>query len=149
MSDDEVDHQLLALLRESLGLGSKQATKPAQLRVLKDAEYVYDNSIDVIIDSHGAKAAAASIWARMQRRDFSSKTWSTHELHPKSKDESTVDFIFTMDLLNFCFWSENSARISFAVDYHGTRWTGYWSLLAAMQRALEEGTNPARPLNGF
>ena len=27
----------------------------------------------------------------------------------------------------------------FAVDYRGTKWTGYGSLVAALQRALEEG----------
>ena len=52
------------------------------------------------------KAAAAMIYEQMQKKEYSTKTWSAHELHPKAKDESTVAFIFTMDLLNFSFWSE-------------------------------------------
>ena len=140
MSDDEVDHELLAFLRSSLALGGKEVSKDNETKVLKDAEFVCDNSVDVAIDSYGVKAAALNIWARMQKTNFSLKTWSTHELHPKLKDESTVNFIFTMDLLNFCFWSDHSKGTSFAVDYQGSRWTGYWSLLAAMQRALQEGT---------
>ena len=140
MSDEEVDVELLALLRQSLGIDVKKAAGPPELPILKDAEYICDNSVDVAIDSHGTKTAATAIWDRMQANGFSKKTWSTHELHPKARDESTIDFIFTMDLLNFCFWSDHTSGISFAVDLHGTRWTGYWSLVAALQRAIEEGT---------
>ncbi|MCJ1256938.1 hypothetical protein MMC24_004763 [Lignoscripta atroalba] len=138
MSDDEVDQELLALLRQSLGLTSKSVSTPPETRVLQDAEYVYNNSIDVAIDSFGTKAAALNIWNMMQEKGYSRKTWSTHELHPKTKDESTVNFIFTMDLLNYCFWSDKTTAERFTIDYHGTRWTGYWSLVAALQRALEE-----------
>lgn len=140
MSDDEVDHELLALLRKSLGIGIKRAASSVELKVLKDAEYVYDNSVDVAIDCSCTKAAALNIWARMRENNYSSKTWSTHELHPKAKDRTAVDFIFTMDLLNFCFWSDDPCGALFTVDYHGTKWTGYWSLVAALQRAIEEGT---------
>ncbi|KAI9872029.1 MAG: hypothetical protein M1830_002134 [Pleopsidium flavum] len=43
-----------------------------------------------------------------------------------------------MDLLNFCFWSERGRDDRFAVEYAGKRWTGYWSLVAALKRALDE-----------
>ncbi|KAL9120326.1 MAG: hypothetical protein Q9187_003117 [Circinaria calcarea] len=144
MSDDEVDHELLELLRESLGIGVKPVSKRAELRVLKDAEYVCDNAADVTIDSSCTKAAASYIWARICEEGYSSKSWSTHELHPKVKDRTAVEFIFTMDLLNFCFWSDDPGGAPFTVDYHGTEWTGYWSLVAALQRAIEEGTRITR-----
>ena len=147
MSDDEVDQELLALLRQSLGLTSKSVSTPPETRVLQDAEYVYNNSIDVAIDSFGTKAAALNIWNMMQEKGYSRKTWSTHELHPKTKDESTVNFIFTMDLLNYCFWSDKTTAERFTIDYHGTRWTGYWSLVAALQRALEEGPDSSPHLS--
>lgn len=57
---------------------------------------------------------------------------------------STVAFIFTMDLLNFSFWSEKGAEEKVSIEYKGKTWTGYWSLVAALQRALEEG--PSSPL---
>lgn len=140
MSDDEVDEDLLTLLRKSLGINSDTAPKPAKTGVLEDAEYVYDNSTDVALDMRGTKAAATSIWSLIQEKDYSTRDWSKHELHPKAKDESTVDFIFLMDLINFSFWSENSDQDRrFAVEYRSKMWTGYWSLVAAMQRALEEG----------
>lgn len=141
MSDDEVDEELIALLRQSLGLHTNGFPRPAETRVLQDAEYIYNNSIDVALDSRGCKAAASKIWTLMQERKYSFSTWSRHELHPKSKDATTVDFIFTMDLLNFCFWSDkpNNSDEIFAIDFRGKSWTGYWSLVAALQRSLEEG----------
>ena len=143
MSDDEVDPELLALLRQSLG--SARSSTPAQpdTRVLEGAKYVYDNAIDVAIDTRSTKAAAETIWNLMQEKQYSPKTWSTHELHPKTKDEHTVEFIFTMDLLNFSFWSDG--RDCFAVEYNGSTWTGYWSLVASLHRALHEGWRLSLP----
>ena len=139
MSDDDADPELLALLRQSLGLGPPVKDAPPETRVLESAEYVYDNAIDVAIDMGSTKAAARTIWHLMQEKQYSTHTWTTHELHPKAKDLDTVNFIFTMNLSNFCFWSEKSAEERFAVEYKDQRWTGYWSLIASLQRALEEG----------
>jgi len=139
MSDDEADPELLALLRQSLGLGPTSASAPPSTRVLESAEFVYDNSINVSIVSGGTKAAASSIWQMMQEKDVSTETWSDHELHPKAKDEGTVNFIFTMDLLNFSFWSELDEEMRFQVEYKDKKWTGYWSLVAILQRGIEEG----------
>lgn len=140
MSDDEVDSDLLELLRKSLGIDDNSTARPAKTGVLEDAEYVYDNSTDVALDMRGTKAAASSICTLIQENQYSTKDWSKHELHPKGKDKSTVDFIFTMDLLNFCFWSDCTLPEQYAVEYRGKTWTGYWSLVAAIQRALDEGT---------
>ena len=140
MSDDEADPELLALLRESLALNGTANSRSVDTRVLESAEYVYDNSVDVALDMHSTKAAASAIWNLMQEKDYSCKTWSEHELHPKAKNESTVNFIFIMDLLNFCFWSNNEESVGeFYIDFQQKRWTGYWSLVASLQRALDEG----------
>lgn len=51
------------------------------------------------------KTAAAKIAKTIQERGYSIAAWSEHELHPKlghDVDEvEMVNFIFTMDLLNF------------------------------------------------
>ena len=147
MSDDEADEELLQLLRQSLGIGDNNVPRPAETRVLEDAKYVYDNSTDVALDMRGTKAAAAAVWSLMNEMEYSTRDWSKHELHPKAKDESTVDFIFLMDLLNFSFWSDcEDLSQRFAVDYREKGWTGYWSVVAAIQRALDGGlpiTSPA------
>ena len=144
MSDDEADPELLALLRKSLGLDGGPANPlAAETKVLENAQYVFDNAIDVALIPPNVKAAAEMIWRQMQKKGYSTQTWSEHELHPKAKDEATVDFVFTMDLLNFSFWSELPSEKRFAIEYRGRKWTGYWSLVAALQRALDEGRHLA------
>lgn len=73
--------------------------------VLRDAEHIYNNAIDVLVDMYGTKAAAAEIYRSMQEKSYSTETWSQHELHPKMSegfDEVAIlNFVFTMDLLNF------------------------------------------------
>ena len=141
MSDDEADPELLELLRQHLQ-GTHIKTEEPETHVLEGAEYVYNNSIDVALDSQSTKAAANLIYDEMQKQEYSRTSWTAHDLHPKTKDEGTVAFIFTMDLLNFSFWSEKGNDERFAIDYKGKIWTGYWSLIAALQRALDEGSGP-------
>lgn len=138
MSDDEADPELLELLRQHV-YGKPRVNEEPETLVLEGAEYVYDNSIDVAIDMRSTKAAAASIYKMMQQKEYSTSTWSEHDLHPKAKDGSTLAFIFTMDLLNFSFWSELPEDERFSIEYKGKTWTGYWSLVAALQRAIDEG----------
>jgi len=138
MSDDEADPELLALLRQHL-MGKLTVDEEPETGVLEGAEYVYDNSIDVAIDMRSTKNAAAAIYNQMQQREYSTAAWAEHELHPKTKDESTVAFILSIDLLNFSFWSYLPEGRRFAVAYKDKTWTGYWSLVAALQRALDDG----------
>lgn len=141
--DEEPDYELLALLKQHLTL--KPTPIKVDTRVLRDAEYIVDNAIDVALQREHVVEAADNIWAAMQEKGYSTETWSQHELHPKTKDESTLNFIFTMDLLNFSFWSELSEDERFCVNYRGKRWTGYWSMVALLQRALDEGFAPLVP----
>lgn len=92
MSDDEVDTELLDLLRKSMQ--GKLNIKTAETHVLESAEYVYNNAIDVAIDMRSCKAAAASIYEQMQKKQYSTQTWSEHELHPKTKDERCVSLAY-------------------------------------------------------
>ncbi|KAK7422105.1 hypothetical protein QQX98_001848 [Neonectria punicea] len=137
MSDDEADPELLELLRQHFQ-GKLDIAPEPETGVLETVEHVYDSCIDVAIDMRASKNAAESIYLQMQEKSYSTATWSEHELHPQAKDETTVAFIFTMDLLNFSFWSELPDDERFAVEYRGERWTGYWSLVASLQRALKE-----------
>jgi hypothetical protein len=130
MSDSEPDNDLLDFLRQHFQKASLSSAVP-ETQVLEGAEYVYDNSIDVALDSQSTKAAAAMIYDQMQKKEYSTKTWSSHELHPKAKDENTVAFIFTLDLLNFSFWSEKGDEERFAIEYKDKKWTGYCTLVLA------------------
>lgn len=146
MSDDEVDPELLELLRQSLGLSGPAQTGPSpNTRVLESAQHIFDNAIDVAIDPADTRTAAATVYEFLQKKKYGTKAWGAHELHPRPRgrdghDRATADFVFTMDLLNFSFWSdEREMEKQFAIEYHGRRWKGYWSLVAALRRALDEG----------
>lgn len=58
-----------------------------------------------------------------------------------------MEWIFLIDLLNFSFYSDESdPEKQFFVTYNEERYTGYWSLCAAVNRALDAGipiTSPA------
>ncbi len=161
-SDDDIDPELLELLRQSLITSAQPvpssslppstnepSSSPQDTKVLSSAQYITDQAVDVALNSRGTKAAAQLIYAQMQERGYSTKTWSTHALHPQVNEDDSderkqevLEFIFTMDLLNFCFWSEKKEQDRFAVEYLGKRWTGYWSLVAALRRAADEGWIP-------
>lgn len=142
MADDDVDHDLLDFMRKAMGLDPPTIKAPLTTKVLESAQFIFDNAIDVALDPDSVKAAAETIYRSMQEKSYSTSTWSEHELHPKEKNEDTVDFIFTMDILNFSFWSDFDDQKRFAVSYGGKRWTGYWSLVALLRRALDEGLFP-------
>lgn len=42
-----------------------------------------------------------------------------------------------IDTLNFCFWNEHPNNPQFTINYHGKNYTGYYSLCAAINRAIE------------
>ncbi|ANB15556.1 hypothetical protein AWJ20_3184 [Sugiyamaella lignohabitans] len=115
-------------------------------RVLVDAEFVASAAKDVQVVVSGCQTAAKVIHEAMVQQKYSMATWSSHELNPKNPDASTVNWILTVDLLNFSFWSENFDSNDtgspdtqrFAVEYHGKQFTGYWSLVAAINRAVYE-----------
>jgi hypothetical protein len=139
---DDVDHDLLEFMREAMGFNLGAIKAPTSTRVLESAQYIFDNSIDVALDRDSVIKAADIIYSAIKAKSYSTQTWSEHDLHPKAKDEETLNFIFTMDLLNFSFWSDEREDTRFSVVYEGKKWTGYWSLVALMQRALAEGWTP-------
>lgn len=115
----------------------------------------------------GTKNAAGLIHKSMKERTYSTEEWGKQELHPTLEegfsDVGIVNFVFTMDLLNFSFvpqspslvfrnvdrlcrfWSTLSDSERFQVDYQGKRWIGYKSLLACLRRALDEGVPITTP----
>ena len=146
MSEDEPEEDLVELLRKSLGMDGTNTPQAHKLKVLEDAEYVYDNATDVALDMRGTKAAASRIYKLMHEKGYSTRNWSAHELHPKARNESTVEFIFLTDLLNFSFWpSRGDPERIYSIKYREKVWTGYWTLVAAIQRALHEGLPITRP----
>ncbi|KAG0347340.1 hypothetical protein BG004_007930 [Podila humilis] len=111
------------------------------------------NSKHVSIPEDGINYGAVKIFEAMKRTHYDTSKWKEHPLNPKECNASTVDWIFLVDLWNFSFWSEvdiddtgvpHPDRYRVTVD--GVGYTGYWSMVAAVNRALREGipiTTPA------
>ncbi|KAH6912683.1 hypothetical protein BKA70DRAFT_771907 [Coprinopsis sp. MPI-PUGE-AT-0042] len=130
--------------------------------VVETSEFVYEATDLVKISDTGVKLAARLIRQKLHAEAYSPRTWRTHALHIcpqepyKADDPSTkkvLDWIFLISALNFSFWSEKGGTERFGIEWR-TGWdsdermvhTGYWSLVAALNRALEENipiTDPA------
>lgn len=68
------------------------------------------------------------------------ENFSQGNFHPKPSDPQAIDWIFLVDTLNFCFWT-NENTPSWTVDGH----TGYFALCAAINRALNDGIDITNP----
>lgn len=143
MSLDNPEFDLLAAFKARFGFGDNETASVATTDVLESAEHIYHNAIDVFIDRQGTENAARILQELMKRQSYSANKWSQHELHPTVSEfgeEGMINFIFTMDLLNFSFWSdEGEPEKQYCIEYRSRKWKGYWSLVAAIRRGLDEG----------
>jgi len=93
---------------------------------------------------------------RLVKDGYTPRTWHTHPLHlcpPEPYDpahpgtRATLDWIFLISSLNFSFWSQyDHTDCCYGVEWregwgsdHRVVHTGYWSLVAALDRGT---TNP-------
>ena len=84
----------------------------------------------------------------MREAQYTPRTWRTHPLHMLPPDNGTLEgaepvlnWIFLVSALNFSFWSELGETDRYAVEWRAgwesadtARWTGYWCLVAAIDR---------------
>ncbi|TRM63880.1 hypothetical protein BD626DRAFT_401421 [Schizophyllum amplum] len=131
--------------------------------VIDGCKFAHERTDIVEIDEEGVYAAAQYIHHKMSSESYSPQTWRTHPLHIIPDDRRplhdaanvrVLDWLFLISSLNFSFWSEKEGSPA----RYGVEWqeswtspkprvyTGYWSLVAALNRALSEGvriTDPA------
>ena len=58
---------------------------------------------------------------------------------PGLTEEDVLEWVFLLDALNFCFWSDEETK--FTVKYGGKKWTGYRALCAGLSRAVQVSFN--------
>lgn len=66
------------------------------------------------------------------------------DLHMRDGTSRTAAFTLVLDALNFCFWSADPQR-RWRVRWCDDEYDGYWALVAALRRALEEGRDILNP----
>ncbi|EGD81144.1 hypothetical protein PTSG_11182 [Salpingoeca rosetta] len=122
----------------------KQTEQPCELaQVLPTCEAVAAQATHVRISQQAIDSTAKKLATVLEENAFSLAHWRMHELHPSDPKDNHVDFIFVLDALNFSFWMPEGEK--YAVEYRGKQWTGYWSLVAALSRAIDEGIDMCNP----
>lgn len=109
------------------------------LSPLESAKFIASRSKDVTVDEEGARRVAESLFDKVSAEEFGLAGWkSLHELNPRAANEEAVSWVFLADTLNFSFWSDDEKK-KYLVNYKGKMYSGYWSLCAAINRALDDG----------
>jgi hypothetical protein len=57
-------------------------------------------------------------------------------LHPKNEDEEAINWIFLVDSINYCFIDPNN-KCHWTVTWKNNKYSGYFGLCAAINRAIE------------
>jgi len=61
-----------------------------------------------------------------------------HPCHYFDGTEDSARWIFTLDVLNHCFWPD-PGEPAWTIIYQGEPYSGYWGLAASLKRACEQG----------
>lgn len=114
--------------------------------VRQSAEFIVAHAEHVSVSRSHAAQVASQLLLAAQEGQFDLKHWKEHTLHPSTMDSKALQWVFLIDTLNFSFWPRTNNQTGeeeyFEVEWPtGTFHTGYWSLCAALQRAIE-GPNP-------
>ncbi|KAJ6538546.1 hypothetical protein DFH09DRAFT_1177182 [Mycena vulgaris] len=127
--------------------------------VVEGAEFAYQGAFKtniVRVNDEGVKMAAKHIHEKLRIESYSPRTWRSHPLHicppePYSAAEplnkACLNWIFLISALNFSFWSELDGQpdrygVVWQEGWESSKpklWTGYWSLVASLNRALQDG----------
>lgn len=105
------------------------------LRVLATTARVVERAKDVRIDIERVEAVAEELFAESGE----APGWDDG-LHFRDGTWRTAGWVFVLDALNFCFWSEDpDPEERWRVEYQDKLYDGYWALVAALRRAVDEG----------
>lgn len=105
----------------------------------ESAEFIASIAEDVKINQDGVKSVARQVSEAIKNKEFVPSQMMLHEYPlPLAADESSIDWMFVADTLNFSFWGQDEGQ-HYAVELHGKQYTGYMALCAALTRAVEAG----------
>ncbi|XP_046622049.1 queuosine salvage protein [Neodiprion virginianus] len=106
----------------------------------ESAKLIASLSTNVFIEKTGIQRIAQEVLRGLKSRDVHIDNFSQHNLHPSKHDPRTVDWIFLLDTLNFCFWPEGDDT-----KWEVTKHTGYFALCAALKRAISQNQLRTEP----
>ncbi|XP_055630975.1 queuosine salvage protein [Toxorhynchites rutilus septentrionalis] len=114
--------------------------KMTTLSPAESGEFIVKNAKFLKVNEDGIRSLVKEVIDGIQTKEINVENFSQHEYHPKPTDPHAANWIFLIDTLNFCFWTPGNA----------TKWkvngqTGYFSLCAAINRALANGVDITNP----
>jgi hypothetical protein len=108
------------------------------LPVLNSAKFIATHATEAHVNREGITQAAQTLLEARKAGGFSLAGWKAHPLNPQTADVRAIDWIFLVDTLNFSFYNDVDQE-PYAVEYQNETYTGYWTLCACINRALDEG----------
>ncbi|XP_058828771.1 queuosine 5'-phosphate N-glycosylase/hydrolase [Topomyia yanbarensis] len=114
--------------------------KMVTLSPAESGEFIVKHATFLKVNETAIQNLVKEVINGIQTKVIDVNNFSQHEYHPKPTDSHAANWIFLIDTLNFCFWTPGNA----------TKWkvegqTGYFSLCAAVNRALKEGIDITNP----
>ncbi len=104
------------------------------MEVLDSARFVVERSKRV----HIHEPAVSRFCENLLRGDFTVPPWD-REIHFFDGAEATVNYLFVLDTLNFCFWPP-PGRLKWEIEDGEGTLSGYGALAASLTRAVQSGT---------
>ncbi|XP_031786919.1 queuosine salvage protein isoform X1 [Nasonia vitripennis] len=101
----------------------------------ESGKFIAETAKDVFIEAKGVEHLAHEIVKNLKSGALSPKNFSQHVHHPTTNDLKAVDWLFVIDTLNFCFWTDSEVNKRWKVEGQ----SGYFALCAAVKRALDAG----------
>lgn len=103
------------------------------LDVLGTTRYVVENARYVVVDHE----KVADVADTLAERELMPVTYDCAR-HLCGTEPGVANFVLVLDTLNFSFWPGPN-QPHWTVTHHGETVNGYWALVAALRRALDEG----------
>lgn len=106
----------------------------------------------VTVSQEGVRRCAEYVASRVDCGDVSlDKYFEKSALRPNfgkegacDDEEAVANWVFFSDTLNFSFWNRDGDE-QYEVTYGGTKYTGFLSMVAAINRTLDSGVNLTDP----
>ncbi|XP_045603835.1 queuosine 5'-phosphate N-glycosylase/hydrolase isoform X1 [Procambarus clarkii] len=105
------------------------------------AKFISSRSKDVRIAEEGVRKVAIIIAELVRDGRLDMEGFKQNEVMPLNKGltkAQLADWIFLVDSLNFNFWTPHGVP-KYTVVYEGKKRTGYMAMVAAINRAIDEG----------
>jgi hypothetical protein len=116
---------------------------PDPIGALTTTRPVLEQAVWVSIDRERVAAVADDLASQRAEPE----PWaSPYHFSDPADPARTAMWVFVLDALNFCFWSERpDPDDRWRVAYRGERVDGYWALAAALTRAMDDGASICDP----